>query len=61
MDNVAVATPVDLALDLKYAEVQVNDAQDRADGIMLNFVASQKAMAEVRVFFFLFSFFFFLF
>ena len=59
MDNVAVATPVDLALDLKYAEVQVNDAQDRADGIMLNFVASQKAMAEVRVFFFLFSFFFF--
>ena len=67
MDNVAVATPVDLALDLKYAEVQVNHAQDRADGIMLNFVASQKAMAEVRVFascsflFFIFSFFFFIF
>jgi hypothetical protein len=47
METVAVATPVDLALDLKYAEVQLKAAQDQADGIMLNFVAAQKAMAEV--------------
>jgi hypothetical protein len=46
MEAVAIATPVDLAADLKYAEAQAQQLQESADSIMLHFVASQKAMAE---------------
>merc|ERR1711865_901142 len=46
MEQVAVATPVDLETDLKFAEVQLQECQNIADSIMLEYVASQKAMAE---------------
>jgi hypothetical protein len=46
MEAVALATPVDLETELKIAESQAQQMQDRADSIMLHFVASQKAMAE---------------
>ena len=47
LEQVQVATPVDLETDLQFAQQELEQAQNIADSIMLNFMASQKAMAEV--------------
>ena len=51
MVEVALATPVDLETELRIAQVQAQQLQESADDIMLHFVASQKAMAEVSLLF----------